>query len=1206
MAGARRRFSGFSFPRPIGTYVVALTFAAVACVVLAAATGASATVQTTLYVSPTGSGSSCTSTTPCSLTSAQTAVRGINSSMSGDIVVQLAGGTYRLSSTWNFTGSDSATNGHSIIWQATPAQTPVITGGSQPTSWTLINSSTNLWQGNIPSGVTSYDLWVNGIRATLSQGNASTLFPSGTTQNSTGYVVSGNTLQGLSNPAGMILVGQGQGWVQNTCSVSSVTGNSSQTTVTMDEPCYQEGYDSYYAPTGLPIRVENEQEWINGPNQWAFNRSTGKVYFEAPSGVSMSSADAELGNLTTLVSLNGTESSPVTGISFSGITFQNTTLPDTVTDGFAAIQADIQWPDLTCAQDWNNSSEVTPSGGASEDGTPFGSCAVPMLSAVAVHAGRAVSFVDDTFAKLGTAGVSFDGGTQNSSIVGSTLTDIGGNAVQIGSVLSPNQSDSALVDSGDTVKDNLVDSPAFDYHGGVGIWAGYTAALTIENNTIQNAPYSGISTGWGWGSLDTLPSIDNANHVVNNYVTNVQQDSLQYDGGGIYNLGPQPNGVISGNHTSGTTRFGIYLDMGTTGWSVNDNVVTGDQISWVFSNSYNGYDHCETISFTNNYTDNIGTDTTGGVGLNTGCLDGSGHSRQSNTGLKTNLSNTTALGIEDRAGQQFPYKTYASTAATYQQSNGTFTIDAAGSDVWGSTDQYGSLYTPAGAGSSNTTIVEVNSLSNTNSWAKAGIMLRNSIPGSGASLGYAVLAVTPGNGVALQWDNSSSGGLNQYQATGSSITAPVWLKLVRSGSTITGYYSTNGTTYTQVATATLTGANTSEDVGLFASSHSSGVSGQAVFSNYSSSNSPFATFANTAATLVNDSNGDFTIDSAGADVWGSTDQYGSIYVPGGAGTSNTTTVELTTQDDSAEWTKAGIMLRNSIPGAGSSLGYCALAFVPEHGVALMSDTNSDGGLDTGTGPSGLLAPIWLRLVRTSTTAVTGYYSTDGSTWASVGSATCSGANSTEDVGLFATSYNAGVTGHATFANFTTSNSPYSTFSNAQSALVEDGSGNFTIDSAGLDVWQGSDQYAAIYKASSADASSTTSVELNSQANSGDWTKAGIMLRNSIAGAGSSHGYCALGFIPNHGVALMSDTNSDGGLDTTVGPSGPSAPIWLRIVRTGGSSIHGYYSTNGTTWTSVGTATCSGANSTEDVGLFATSYATNVTGQATFSNFSISG
>src|SRR5258708_25176255 len=112
----------------------------------------------------------------------------MNSNMSGDIVVQLAGGTYRLSSTWNFTSSGSATNGHSIIWQAAPGQTPVITGGQKLTGWTLINSSKNLWQATLPSGVSSYDLWVNGTPATLSNGGA---LPAGNTPTPARYGLPG-------------------------------------------------------------------------------------------------------------------------------------------------------------------------------------------------------------------------------------------------------------------------------------------------------------------------------------------------------------------------------------------------------------------------------------------------------------------------------------------------------------------------------------------------------------------------------------------------------------------------------------------------------------------------------------------------------------------------------------------------------------------------------------------------------------------------------------------------------------------------------------------------------------------------------------------------------------------------------------------------------------------------------------------------------
>jgi hypothetical protein len=1169
------------------------------------ASAAQAGTMATIYASPTGSGTACTSASPCSLTGAKTKIEGMNSAMTGDIIVQLAGGTYRLSSTLAFTGTDSATNGYSIIWQAAPGQTPVFTGGQQVTGWTEIDTTHNIWEASLPSGANTFDLWVNGTRANLSQGGR---LPSTTTQSSTGFAVPNDALQSLSNPNGLELVLQGAGWIQNTCPVSSVTGNSSSTTLAMVEPCYDEGYDNQYAPAGEitsqqpdePL-LENEKEWISGPNQWAFNTSSGKIDYEAPSGVSMFSTDAEIGSTQTLVALNGTESSPVAGIEFSGVTFEGTTIG--ASSGFAGLQADIEYSSITCSQDWNPNTFVTPTGGASQDGSPFGSCAVPMPSAVEVHAGRQVCFQDDTFTELGTAAVSFDGGTQHSSIVGSSFSDVGGNGIQIGTVASPNQSDTNLIDSNDLVKGNLINNVADDYHGGVGVWAGYTANLTIEGNTIENVPYSGISTGWGWGSQDTLPSIDTNNRVEDNYVTNTNTDPLQFDGGGIYNLGPQPNGVMSGNYvlnpSGGRSHYGFYLDQGSTGWTVEDDVATGSGISWAFNNSYDHYDNCGTITFVNDYASPIGS--AGSNGVNSGC-----QTTQTVTGLSTNVSNTTAQGIVDRAGQTFPYKTTASTQSTFAQSNGDFTIDAAGTDVWTTTDQYGAIIDPGASGTTSTTIVKVTSLANTSSWAKAGIMLRNSIAGAGSSLGYAVLAATPGNGVVLQWDDSSSGGLNTYQSTSSSITAPVWLKLVRAASTITGYYSTDGSTWTEVGSGTLTGVNSTEDVGLFASSHDTGVTGQATFSNFSTVTAPFATYSNAPSTLTEDADGNFTIDSAGADVWQGTDQYGAIYVPGGAGAGNSTTVEVTTQEDSGEWVKAGIMLRNSIPGAGSSLGYCALAVTPEHGVNLMSDTNSDGGLDTDVGQSGLSGPIWLRLVRGSGNSVTGYYSIDGTNWTSVGTATCSGANATEDVGLFSTAYSTTQAGHVVFSNFSSTNSPYKTFSNTQATLVNDANGNFTIDSAGIDVWGGTDQYAAIYDPGAADTSSTTTVEVTNQADSGGWVKAGIMLRNSIPGAGSSLGYCALVVVPEHGIDLMSDTNSDGGLDTGVGPNGLSAPIWLRLVRTGSTSVTGYYSTNGTGWTSVGTATCSGANSTEDVGLFSTSSAAGVSGHVSFSNFSVTG
>ncbi len=1215
-SGNVNRLGGFNSHRRGIRVILALCLSSFALTAVGSVISESvaSAATTTLYASPTGSGSTCSSGSPCSLSGAQTKVESLNSDMTGNIVVQLSSGTYRLSSTWDFTGTDSAANGYTVTWEAASGATPVITGGEQVTGWTEIDDSDNLWEASLPEGVNTRDLWVNGTRANLSEGGT---LPSGTTQTSTGYDVPGDALQELSDPTALEFVLQGAGWVQDECGVSSVSGSDSETTVTMDEPCYQEGYDVPFAPVGLPTQTLNAEEYLNGPNQFAINTSTNKIYFIPAAGENMSTADAEVGAIPTLVQFNGTSGSPVTGVDFSGITFQDTTLGNTA--GMAEMQADIEFPNLECSEDWNNDSFVTPTGGASEDGSPWGSCAVAMAAAVEVHAGRSVEFAGDTFQDLGTSGITFDGGTQDSSISGDSFDDVGGNAVQVGSVTNPNQSNSNLIDSSDTVSDNFINNVADEYQGGVGVWTGYTRDVTIEYNDIENADYTGISTGWGWGSEDTLPSIDTGNEVLDNYITNT--NIVEEDGGGIYNLGPQPDGVISGNYvlnpTSGASNYGMYLDEGSTGWSVDNNVVINDDsgISWAFNNA-NSWDDCSTITFDDDVANPIGA--AGDNGINSECP-----SSQTVTGLSTNANTTAASATIDGAGLQGsyqylaglqrngdPFQTYSTGAnanASFSQSEGTYTINTAGSDVWGATNQFGAIYVPSGAGSTSSTTVEVDSQVDSSAWAKAGLMMNDSIPGTGTSLGYAILAVYPGNGVTLQWDDDSSGDLNDSDGV-SGVSAPIWLRMTRSGTSLTGYYSTNDSTWTSVGTLTLTGSDATEDVGMFADSQTESALGGATFSNFSVSNNPFSTYSSTTSSIVNSNNGSYTIDAEGSDVWEGTNQFGAVYDPSGASSTSSTTVEVDSQDDTSTYAKAGLMLSDSIPGAGTSLGYAILAVYPGNGITFQWDGDSSGQLNELTGVSGVSAPVWLRLTRTSTSSVTAYYSTNGTSWTSIATENLTGADSTEDVGMFADSQDSGVVNQSTFSNFAITNSGFAPFASTSAALIQSG-GTTTINAEGTDVWQSTDDYGAVYEPSSANSTSTTTVEVNSQVDSGTYAKAGLMLRDNIQGAGSALGYCTLIVYPSagaDGVSFQWDNNSSGGLDDNVDVGSLAAPIWLRLTRTSTSSVTAYYSTNGTTWTTIGTETLTGADATEDVGMFADSEDPGVMGGATFSNFSITG
>jgi len=95
-------------------------------------------------------------------------------------------------------------------------------------------------------------------------------------------------------------------------------------------------------------------------------------------------------------------------------------------------------------------------------------------------------------------------------------------------------------------------------------------------------------------------------------------------------------------------------------------------------------------------------------------------------------------------------------------------------------------------------------------WSKAGIIIKQSLSQGSA---YAAMMVTGTHGVRMQWDyQTDTPGL-----TGSvSATSPRWLRLVRDGSTITGYDSADGTHWTLVGSATVPGLTATVQAGLFA------------------------------------------------------------------------------------------------------------------------------------------------------------------------------------------------------------------------------------------------------------------------------------------------------------------------------------------------------------------------------------------------------
>jgi hypothetical protein len=163
---------------------------------------------------------------------------------------------------------------------------------------------------------------------------------------------------------------------------------------------------------------------------------------------------------------------------------------------------------------------------------------------------------------------------------------------------------------------------------------------------------------------------------------------------------------------------------------------------------------------------------------------------------------------------------------------GTYTMTAAGVDIWDLADEFHYAYkTLTGAGS---IVARVLSVDNTDPWAKAGVMIRETVD---AGSKFAAVYITPSNGCRFQArtdaDIAATSDTSVVTAEQMAITAPYWIKIERDiAGNFRGYYSTNGTTWTSMSWNPQNISMSSNIfIGLALTSHNAGVTCEAKFSN---------------------------------------------------------------------------------------------------------------------------------------------------------------------------------------------------------------------------------------------------------------------------------------------------------------------------------------------------------------------------------------
>ena len=358
-------------------------------------------------------------------------------------------------------------------------------------------------------------------------------------------------------------------------------------------------------------------------------------------------------------------------------------------------------------------------------------------------------------------------------------------------------------------------------------------------------------------------------------------------------------------------------------------------------------------------------------------------------------------------------------AGSASASGGLFTLSGAGADIWGSTDAFRYVYRSlTGDG---TLVARVASLTNTDAWTKAGVMIRANLT---AGSPHATTIVSSARGLAFQ-RRLTQGGLSTH-TSGPAATAPAWVKITRSGNVFTASSSTNGSSWTVIGSETIV-MPSSVYIGLALTSHNDSVLATATFDGVSVAADDGTTlplgwsYSDVgdvgAAGRGSVQSGTFTVTAAGEDTWGTADAFGFAW------TTLTGNGQIVARVASVQnlnaWTKAGVMMRGGL-STGATHAFMIQTPTTTKGTAFQR-RRAAGGTTTHTAGPAVSPPYWVKLVRNGDT-FTASVSPNGTTWTVVAGDTIA-MGTTINVGLAMSSHVRGTTATATFDNVAVSALP---------------------------------------------------------------------------------------------------------------------------------------------------------------------------------------
>jgi subtilase family serine protease len=548
-------------------------------------------------------------------------------------------------------------------------------------------------------------------------------------------------------------------------------------------------------------------------------------------------------------------------------------------------------------------------------------------------------------------------------------------------------------------------------------------------------------------------------------------------------------------------------------------------------------------------------------------------------------------------------------SATY--ASGTLTVKGAGASVWGTADGFHFAFQALTG--DRTIIARVASLTPSST---AGVMIRETLnPGS-----TELFSAYYNQNMYMNYRTSTGGSTSQ--AVGGSATLPYWVKVVRSGSTLSGYSSSDGTNWVQLGTSQTINMAQTVYIGLGVTSNSTSTLATATFDNVAINTNvaPPPNFALSASpsslTIMQGTSGMSTISVAPLNGFSSGVSLSASGLPSGvtpsfsanpatasssltltangAATTGTVTVTITgtsgslTNTTTISLTITAAVVPNFALSASPSIlsvvqgasGTSIITVTPQNGFSGSVSLSAPGlpiDVSASFSPNPTTATSTLTLTASSTattgtvtvtiTGVSGSLTNTTTISLTVSAATSSTLPSVWsdlDIG------SVGVVGSASYAN-----------------------GTFTVNGAGTSVWSTADGFHFAYQALPGDGTIVARVASLTPSST-----AGVMIRETL-NASSTEVFSAY-----YGQKIYMNYRAGTGGSTGQAIGGSvSLPYWVKVVRSG-NTLSGYSSLDGVNWAQLGTNQTISMAQTVYIGLGVTSGSTSTLATATFDSVSI--